>query len=318
MKVKTAVIAGCKLAVFTITVCLICGCQQSTIQIDGTEVTGVEAGVEPGVVDLRATKEATLGMTQLAKSEGAEGSQNLANANAGDMVEVGPTDEEIDSSANLDFANELDEPADAPEVQTIDIPESWIRVGKEYEIWVDMEAKKVIVAGHVALQAGALEMFICPRRTKEHESVIAVNSSAQLVHLALIRLGADPGKPVEWEPEYKPASGPIIDITVTWKEGEKLISRRGQDMIRNFKTGGALEHDWVFGGSQIYEDKETGQVFYYGDAGELACVSNFSTATMDLNIESSKANGNLLFEAFTENIPEVATKVYVEFKPRLE
>ena len=310
MKEKTAVISGCKLAVVAITVCIIFGCQQSTTQPSETQVSEVETKV----VDPRATEEATSKMNQLAKNDGVEVSHNLANANAGDLAEAA-LDEDIELSANVEFPDE-DEPVDAPEVQTIDIPESWTRVGKDYEIWIDKDAKKVIVAGHVVLQAGPLEMFICPRRTKEHESVISVNASSKLVHASLIAIGASPGKPVEWEPRYKPASGPIIDITVSWKEGDKVVSRRGQEMVRNFKTAKALEHDWVFGGSQIYETEETGQVFYYGDAGALACVSNFSTATMDLNIESSKADGNLLFEAFTENIPEVATKVYVEFKPR--
>jgi hypothetical protein len=36
---------------------------------------------------------------------------------------------------------------------------------------------------------------------------------------------------------------------------------------------------------------------------------------MDLNIESSQSNDGLLFEAFTENIPPLGTKVYVILQP---
>ena len=150
----------------------------------------------------------------------------------------------------------VEEPVDAPEVQTIDIPKSWTRLNPTHEIWVDMKAKKVIAAGHVVMRAGPLEMFICPRRTKEHESVISVNALSSELHAALLAIGADPGTPVKWEPEYSPASGPIIDMTISWKDGEQLMTRKAQEMVRDFNTSKAIAHDWVFGGSQTYTDPE--------------------------------------------------------------
>lgn len=249
------------------------------------------------------------------------GTQEVMIGNNGDVeVQSGSTGQQVADAESVEEGTDdvIEEPVDPPEVQTIDIPESWTRLSKTHEIWVDMKAKKVITAGHVVLRAGALEMFICPRRTKEHESVISVNALSSEVHAALVAIGADPGTPVQWEPEYEAASGPIIDMTITWKDGEQIVTRNAKEMVRDFNTSKAITHDWVFGGSQTYTDPESGDSFYYGDTGELACVSNFSTATLDLNIESSDSNESLMFEAFTENIPEVATKVYVEFKPRLD
>ena len=86
-------------------------------------------------------------------------------------------------------------------------------------------------------------------------------------------------------------------------------------MVRNIVTEKTMEHDWVFGGSEIYTDAESDQTYYLGDSGELVCLSNFSTATMDVPVPSSDINGGLLFEANTPEIPEVGTKVYVVFKP---
>ena len=54
------------------------------------------------------------------------------------------------------------------------------------------------------------------------------------------------------------------------------------------------------------------------EAGEFVCVVNFPSATLDLPIPSSQANENLMFDAFTENIPLVGTKVQVTFKPKIE
>ena len=226
------------------------------------------------------------------------------------------TDSSVEPSDEADDPNENDQSA-PEEQQTIEIPDAWKRLSKEHEIWVDMKNKQVMVAGNIVLR-GPLEMFVCPRRTKEHESVISVNALASEIHAALIAIGANPGTPVQWDPKYVPASGPVIDVRVMWKDQDKVIKRRGQEMIRDFETQKPMQHEWVFGGSQVYTDQETGTTYYYGDGGELICLSNFSTATMDLTIQSSDSNDSLMFEAFTENIPEIGTKVYVVMSPQLE
>jgi hypothetical protein len=51
------------------------------------------------------------------------------------------------------------------------------------------------------------------------------------------------------------------------------------------------------------------------DSGEMICVANFTTAMMDLPIESSQSREGLIFEAFTENIPPIRTKVRLVLKP---
>ena len=50
----------------------------------------------------------------------------------------------------------------------------------------------------------------------------------------------------------------------------------------------------------------------------MICVSNFPSAMLDLPIESSQATSDLEFEAFTEHIPPVGTKVRLVLAPRLE
>lgn len=210
------------------------------------------------------------------------------------------------------------------ETQTIDIPETWTRMklaeDDTSEVWVDFKAKQVIVAGQICLDRGGLEMFVCPFGTKEHESVVAVNSRSFQIHGALLSIGVNPGKPVQWHPDYQAATGPVIQIDVMWKDenNDKIVVKKAQEMIRNFRTKKPLELDWVFGGSVLETDEESGQTFYYGDGGELVCLSNFSTATMDLPIESSQAAGELLYEANPETIPTPGTKVYVIFKPKVE
>ena len=65
-----------------------------------------------------------------------------------------------------------------------------------------------------------------------------------------------------------------------------------------------------------WKDEETGQEHYKANGGDLVCVSNFPTATLDLPVESSQANADLMFEAFTDRVPPRGTKVRVVFIPR--
>ena len=64
-------------------------------------------------------------------------------------------------------------------------------VTKEYDLSIDPKRKLVIVNGQVCLREGQLEMFACPKGSKEHESIVSVNCKPQFVHAALVAIGAD-------------------------------------------------------------------------------------------------------------------------------
>jgi hypothetical protein len=193
------------------------------------------------------------------------------------------------------------------------------RLSPDADVWVDKQGKRLIVDGEVCLTRGFLEMFACPKDTKEHESVVSVNAKASVVHAALLAIGAKTGSAVQFEPKYVPASGTRIDIFVFWTDKEgKRRQTPAQQWIRNVKTKKPMEYHWVFAGSGFWLDEFTGKRHYLGDAGDFICVSNFPSATLDLPVKSSHDNENLLFEAFTEKIPERGTKVTLVLSPHLE
>jgi hypothetical protein len=79
-----------------------------------------------------------------------------------------------------------------------------------------------------------------------------------------------------------------------------------------------MEHNWVFGGSLFWTDERTGKRYYSANGGDLICVSNFPSAMLDLPVESSQSEGELMFETFTENIPPLGTPVTIVLKPKVE
>jgi hypothetical protein len=173
--------------------------------------------------------------------------------------------------------------------------------------------------GEVVLRKGPpLEMFACLAGTKEHESIVAVETKAYMVHAALLAVGAKPGTTVRFEPKYQPATGPEIEIVLLWadKDGKRRRAR-AQDWIRDINTRQAMSHPFVFAGSGYWKDETSGRRHYLAEGGELICVSNFPSAMIDLPVESSQSNTDLLFEAFTEHIPPEGTRVRLVLMPKL-
>lgn len=196
--------------------------------------------------------------------------------------------------------------------------ESLQRLDPKQPLWYDKQRKRVVMVGKVCLREGQLEMFACPEGTKEHESVLAIPVDAWKVHTALLVAGAEPGHPATFQPEYEPATGTEVDISLYWTDENGR--RRGawaQDWVRNAVTGETLSAPWVFGGSGFWVDDATGKRHYLAEQGDLICVSNFSSAMLDLPIASSDDAGQLQFVAYTERIPPKGTKVTVVLTPRL-
>ena len=255
-------------------------------------------------------------------------------------------------------------------------------LNKSGTVQIDLKGKRLLVKSTVVFREGLLEMLVCLKQTKEHESLLSVDAKAQVIHAGLIALGAEVGNPAQFVPEYKSATGQQIDIFFTWTDADgKLHRDPAQSWVRHatrryfvekldpapkgfsvpvnedlkwddkrnellwfgpmsdtqrdeilklskeapfqkaIKSIHAqtqirqLDAKWVFAGSGFTTDANTGEKFYLAEAGDLICVANFTTATLDLAIESSATNDTLMFEAFTERMPPVGTVVTMELVP---
>jgi hypothetical protein len=198
-------------------------------------------------------------------------------------------------------------------------PEGARRLSEQDRLWIDVKNHEVLIDGYVALRRGMLEMFACPAGTKEHESVVAVHTKAATVHAALLAVGAVEGHPVRYRPEFAPPEGTEIAIEVRWRNAAgEWQSGRAQDWVRDVKTKKPMTQDWVFAGSGFWTDDKTGKRYYMAEQGDLICVSNFTTATLDVPFESSQSNEGLLFEANTDAIPLAGVPVRVVLKPVLK
>ena len=122
---------------------------------------------------------------------------------------------------------------------------------------------------------------------------------------------------MQFDPKYEPATGDIIDIFVLWRRregGQAPGQGPGVDEERQDREGDGIRLG--LRRQRLLEGRRNGKEHYQANGGDFICVSNFPTAMLDLPIESSQANAELMFHALTENIPPKGTKVRLVLIPR--
>jgi hypothetical protein len=170
----------------------------------------------------------------------------------------------------------------------------------------------------VCLREGALEQFLCKKGTKEHEAILRVDMDAEMVHMALLALGATPGTPTGFidakteQPKYTPATGSKVKVLVHYKRDGKLYTHPAQEWVWDLKKKAVIPFEWVFAGSVFIPDPDVPKKRYYGaNSGDIFSISNFPYSTLEFPVSISKDEAQLTYEARTEKIPPLTSKVWL-------
>lgn len=198
----------------------------------------------------------------------------------------------------------------------LDEPESLLPLDTTETVWVTKDRKTVVIIGKVVLRKGLLEFFACVAGTKEHESILALPVKPHVIHAGLLAIGAEPGAPAQFDPKFVPAKGEKIEVKVRWKDAEgKIREVDAQDWVLEAASKKKMSIPWVFTGS-VLRKMDDGVTVYLADAtGEIIGLSNFPASVLDVPIESTDSNEELLFTPNTAEIPEVGTRVTVLLRP---
>jgi hypothetical protein len=195
--------------------------------------------------------------------------------------------------------------------------------GLVLEVLPDKKTRRVLIACEVCLREGPLEVFLCRKGTKEHEAIVREEYDARRIHELLTYAGATAGTPTQFvDPKtekeaFKPATGTRIKVTVHYRKDGKLHTHPAQEWIWNAKTKKPLEHGWVFAGSQLIRDPDDPmrKPFYGANSGEVISLSNFPYSMLEIPADISKDDANLTYEAKTDRIPPLFSKVWVILEP---
>jgi hypothetical protein len=115
-----------------------------------------------------------------------------------------------------------------------DEPAKIVPLNKEQTVLIDGKGKRLLLKSKVVFRDGVLEMLLCRKQTKEHESILSINSRADVIHAGLLALGAEPGSPVQFTPDYKSPTGQRIDVFLSWTDEKGKTQRvAAQEWIRH-------------------------------------------------------------------------------------
>jgi hypothetical protein len=230
------------------------------------------------------------------------------------------TEKSAPPSLEKDLATDIEEAAEKPRdlgQPLVDDPASLVRLDPKQPIWIDKKNKHVVMLGEVCKAGYPLEFF-ATYSNRSYEAVMSVNVTPRTIHAGLLAVGAVPGHPARFEPDFAPPAGTEVAIEVRWKDKSgKVQSVPAQKWIRNIKTKKELDSNWVFAGSMSTTDEETGEKHYLADSGDMICVLSLPAALLDLPIHTDRAIESRTFEAFEEHLPPAGTPTTILLKPTL-
>lgn len=194
-----------------------------------------------------------------------------------------------------------------------------VKVGTNVQLEVLPDRRRVLIEGEVCLREGPLEQLLTRKGQKEHEAILMANIDARKVHEALILAKAKEGSPVRWLPKFRAPTGTTIKVSLVYEKKGKKVTVPAGSWIKNRKSGKELDSDWVFAGSMLIGNPRDPNApkHYLANDGDVICVSNFEGAMLDLPMMSSKDNDDRAYDAWTERIPPVGTKVTIVLEPVL-
>ena len=191
-------------------------------------------------------------------------------------------------------------------------------------IQVDRDQRRVDVAGHIVMREGMLEMVACVPESKEHESIIAIKAQPQHIHLALLMIGLEPGRPGHWVAEgeaLKPvdATGDRIQLSVLWRQDEQMVETPVNEMIVDRRTEAVMaENVFVFAGSELRRltDDPNDEPLYSADrSGNVVTLVTFPDEMATVPSAASSANEMVDWYASPDTIPPIGTPVTLRFEP---
>jgi hypothetical protein len=150
-------------------------------------------------------------------------------------------------------------------------------------IEVDRIAGEVRVSGQAALDEGWLEQAVCLAGTREHESLVVIDSPPRLVHAALLMLGLEAGRPGSWRLEEdgetirrEPPTGSPIELHVRFTRADGVETTVPLSSWVETARGGSVDaHPWRFAGSRLDARRDGGESYAADFSGSVVGLVTF-------------------------------------------
>lgn len=168
-------------------------------------------------------------------------------------------------------------------------------------------------------EARWLELIATTPEGRTHEALLVTEARPSHLHLALLLIGLEPGRPMritrrEGDAEMRPPEGPALRIDLV-PEGREEAVRVGR-WVRHAETGKALPAGgFLFAGSGF--QRRDGQRHYQADrSGNVISLVQFGDELIARDTRRTRRTDEGQWQCWTERLPPVDTTVTVRLRPR--
>lgn len=195
---------------------------------------------------------------------------------------------------------------------------------------VDVETK-------VCMDQGLLELVLCTKDSKEHESILVTEAKPSHIHTALLLIGAKNGSPAIQQAmdaemtEFRHVlpTGDPIRVSLVWKEDGKVVEKPVSDFIAAVPSYGSTAGDgkaaaprkafptdtFLFAGSVLAPGNDNGAKRYVCDeVGNVISISTFGDELLCLPEINTQTNELLTWVADPDPLPAVGSKVTLRLR----
>ncbi len=174
-------------------------------------------------------------------------------------------------------------------------------------VHINWQRRVVEVDAKVVLREGPLELLACSPRTREHESILAVQARPLHIFQAMGLIGLEPGSPARYDEKrdrWLDPVGELLKLRLRYREGNNLRDVPAERWLVDVKRNRPPEKvKWVFSGSRTFESGRFGADL----DGTVVCVVDFDTALVSVGALHSADNELLWLVANTDAIPPIGT-----------
>ncbi|MDA0295017.1 MAG: YdjY domain-containing protein [Planctomycetota bacterium] len=215
------------------------------------------------------------------------------------------------------------EPASSAEPPTVESsPGSVVELDGGVRAWVGQG--RVEFPGMVSLDQGWLEVAVCRRGTREHESIVVTDAIPSVVHAAMLLAGLESGAPASFDEEtHRPIPPTGMRVSIELRFGA-IDPETGEPILLSLAA--AIEDArelvspvWVFAGSLVRSNPPSmgpGEYYAADFAGTVVGLSTFGDEVVAVEEVRSPEAGidPPVWRIRTGVLPEIDTPVTVVLK----
>jgi hypothetical protein len=258
------------------------------------------------------------------RSEGSTGTERpMASGGASAPASEQLPPSAIDSRSVDEADADVSRSASGADLQPVDSSSgSVVELDGGVTAWVGQG--RVEFPGLVSLDEGWLEVAVCRRGSREHESIVVTDAVPSVVHAAMLLAGLEPGTPATFDEQTRlplPPTGTMISIELRFASSDAA----GGVPI-SLPLAGAIEDAreqvspiWVFAGSLVRQNPPSmgpGEYYAADYAGTVVGLSTFGDEVVAVEEVRSPESGidAPVWRIRSGVLPEIDTPVTVVLK----